>query len=96
MSETRGTKGEQALVASGMTRWILALALVGCADSSPPVEPPAPVATSAEVAEEEPDEFEEDEPEPSLSGADLDEMDRPALEAACFAGQSAACDRLGH
>lgn len=33
---------------------------------------------------------------PSFSEADLDAMDTPALEAACFEGATAACDRLGH
>lgn len=33
---------------------------------------------------------------PALDDGELDAMDEPALEAACFNGSTAACDRLGH
>lgn len=35
-------------------------------------------------------------PPPPPAPADLDTMDETELEAACFAGDSQACDRLGH
>ena len=56
-------------------------------DESDPSEAPRP--------QEPPADEELDEPlvEPSV---DIDDMDERALEAACFAGQQAACDQLGH
>jgi len=68
-----------------------------------PSEEEAPAEAPAETAEPEPaveepmiDEPEEEEPLPALGERELDEMDQPDLEAACFGGSTAACDRLGH
>lgn len=77
----------------------LSLPLAAC-DEPPPAEatPPPQVAPAPEPTptEEEPP----DEPDtlvaPSYSEAELDAMEPPALEAACFQGSTAACDRLGH
>ena len=66
--------------------------LAGCSDPSP-AEIPAPVQPTAVT----PRELVEPPAEPPpLTDRDLDAMDEPALEAACFNGSSAACDRLGH
>jgi hypothetical protein len=80
--------------------WVLALTipLAACDDPpaaapSPPVVEPAPTPAPEETPPPE-------EPEtivaPSYSEAELDAMDPAALEAACFQGSTAACDRLGH
>lgn len=78
-----------------------ALLLLACG----PAEEEAPAAEPTEApaeAEPEPEalepaaEPEEEEPLPALGEQELDAMDRPALEAACFGGSTAACDRLGH
>lgn len=78
-----------------MRTLLVALALLGCSD---PPTPPAPEAPVESVLDEPP--VIEDHPPapepPALGDEDLDAMDEPALEAACFAGSSAACDRLGH
>lgn len=54
-------------------------------------EDEAPVDDEALPGEEEAEELAE--PDPLL---DLDTMERSELEAACFQGSQAACDRLGH
>lgn len=71
------------------------LILAGCSDPSAPTADPAPVQPTVVSPEEPPIEPASVEP-PALTDRDLDAMDEPALEAACFAGSSAACDRLGH
>jgi len=78
----------------------LALVLAACGpkEEEAPAAPAEPAEVEPEAAAEEPafDEPEEDEPLPALGERELDEMDQPALEAACFGGSTAACDRLGH
>jgi hypothetical protein len=76
---------------------LLTLMLAGCSDPAPAVETPVidPPEPAAPPVEPPPVESSPVEP-PSVTDADLDAMDEPALEAACFAGSSAACDRLGH
>lgn len=76
----------------------LSLPLAAC-DEPPPAEPtpppqvaPAPEPAPAEEPPDEPDTL----VAPSYSEAELDAMEPPALEAACFQGSTAACDRLGH
>jgi len=78
----------------------LALVLSACGpeqEEAPAVEA-APAEAATEPAEEDElfDEPEEEEPLPALGERELDAMDQPALEAACFGGSTAACDRLGH
>lgn len=51
------------------------------AETHPTGEHPAAVETETDPA-----------PEPTR----LDDMDQAALEAACYEGRQAACDRLGH
>ena len=59
-------------------------------------------AQAVEAVEAESDELaepaidEEEDTLPALGEAELDAMEQPELEAACFAGSTAACDRLGH
>lgn len=82
-----------------MLRWLVAGLLLGCGAEE---AAPAPVET-VEVAEpvpeddllEEDDELPDEAP-PSYSTEELDAMERPELEQACFTGSQAACDRLGH
>ena len=56
---------------------------------------PTPVPANAERTEEP---FDEPEPEAPANptNAELDQMEERELEAACFDGSHAACDRLGH
>ncbi|MFT5353030.1 MAG: hypothetical protein ACI9KE_000227 [Polyangiales bacterium] len=88
-----------------MFAWLLRIAAlslilgVACGgdETTDPAEPTEPETRQAvDPVLEEPDDEEllEDEEEPL--DVDVDEMDEHALEAACFAGQQAACDRLGH
>lgn len=86
-------------------RALLALAIVlasaACGPNEAeeaPATQAAPAAPAPAPPEEEPllEGPEEDEPLPALGEEELDAMDRPALEAACFGGSTAACDRLGH
>lgn len=58
----------------------------------PPVVEPAPTPAPEETPPEDPETI----VAPSYSEAELDAMDPAALEAACFQGSTAACDRLGH
>jgi hypothetical protein len=62
------------------------------APSPPPVVEPAPTPAPEETPPEDPETI----VAPSYSEAELDAMDPAALEAACFQGSTAACDRLGH
>ena len=71
--------------------------LLGCGTRAAPAPEPAP--PPAPVAEPEPEVVDDPQPEPpprTLSDAELDAMEGSELEAACFAGSTAACDRLGH
>ncbi|MBO6939944.1 MAG: hypothetical protein JJ863_33545 [Deltaproteobacteria bacterium] len=76
---------------------LLALACGPSEEEAPAAAEPQE-AEPAEPEEAEPlaEEPEEDEPLPALGEQELDDMDQPALEAACFQGSTAACDRLGH
>ena len=81
----------------------LALFLTACGpkEEASPSPPARPAEAEPEAAAEEPnfDEAEEEAEEaplPALGERELDAMDAPALEAACFGGSTAACDRLGH
>ncbi|WP_053230429.1 hypothetical protein [Sandaracinus amylolyticus] len=69
----------------------------GPSASTPEARPSAvhvePVPAAPDEPEEAPD---EPAPPPSFGDAELDAMDRAGLESACFAGSTAACDRLGH
>ncbi|MBX3247364.1 MAG: hypothetical protein KF901_09290 [Myxococcales bacterium] len=76
------------------------LLLLGCGDAAaptpsaepaPPAEAPAPAPVVEEPAAEADEVL-----LPSVSEAELDAMDTPALETACYEGLTAACDRLGH
>lgn len=64
----------------------------GDAPTEPPSEPQSESAPEIQAPLE--DELVDD--EVPLEDVDVDEMDEHALEAACFAGQQAACDQLGH
>ena len=77
---------------------LLVLFGVACGTSSTSPPPTAqPVPSSASTVEQ-PDEPVELEPAPIVPPTDraLDEMDASEIEAACMAGSTAACDRLGH
>lgn len=78
--------------------FVIAMLLAGCSERSSPPPAPAPRLVEEPVVEEpveEPIPEEQQEP-PALTDEELEQMDQPALEAACYAGSSAACDRLGH
>lgn len=81
-----------------LPRLLLMAALVGCGAEEPAMPEPPPPEIEAPEPELEPElEDEElDETPPSFTTAELDAMERPQLEEACFAGSQAACDRLGH
>lgn len=80
-----------------MRRLALALVLVGCGTrSAPPPEPAREPATARETEAEAETETEPAGRPPSYGDAELDAMEEPELQAACFAGSTAACDRLGH
>ena len=70
----------------------------GAEEAATPEPTPEPVQEEPEVEEEEEldEEDELDEAPPSFTTSELDAMERPELEQACFAGSQAACDRLGH
>lgn len=77
--------------------------LTACGSRSRGVEAPAVTQTppsASEAAEapvvetEEPTEAPS--PPPSFTDEELDAMDRGDIEAACIAGSTMACDRLGH
>lgn len=78
----------------------LAFACVACGGSdeadpaASPTEAVDPAANSetSQAEEELADELDDEAP----LEVDVDDMDEHALEAACFAGQQAACDQLGH
>ncbi len=53
-------------------------------------------APSENEVEEDEESAEDEDPSTPLDEATLDEMEDSELEAACFQGQRAACDRLGH
>jgi hypothetical protein len=78
----------------------MVLVLAGCGGGS--TGSPAPeertVAPSGppEDSADEPPAMDDDPPPAAIDGAELDAMERSELEAACYAGSSAACDRLGH
>lgn len=85
-----------------MTRTVLAMVMLAACSDPSATEIPSPVQpTTVDSQEElvEPPAEAAAEPTvepPQLTDRDLDAMDAPALEAACFNGSSAACDRLGH
>ncbi|MCB9601772.1 MAG: hypothetical protein H6724_19220 [Sandaracinus sp.] len=82
-----------------MRFFALALFLLTACDEAPaPSAPPAPApAPEAPAVEEEaPPPVEDEVVAPSYSEAELDAMEAPELESACFQGSTAACDRLGH
>lgn len=86
-----------------LLRAVVIAALLGCGgepEEAAPVEPPtettAEPETEIEEEEEEEELEEEDDTPPSFTRAELDAMERPQLEEACYAGSQAACDRLGH
>ena len=60
-----------------------------------PVEEPEMLEPDELEVEDEEDEEDEVSP-PSFTAAELEGMERPELEQACFDGSQAACDRLGH
>ncbi|MAQ18874.1 MAG: hypothetical protein CMN30_29265 [Sandaracinus sp.] len=83
-----------------MTRWT-ALFVLALACGPDPDPAPSPDPRPEPAAEVEPDPLleedgEELEPAAPLDEAALDAMEEPELEAACFQGSTAACDRLGH
>lgn len=79
---------------------LMVAVITACGPRAEEPAPPArdPSAVRAEEPADEPllDDEEETSQPPSLSDEELDAMDRPELESACYAGSSAACDRLGH
>lgn len=62
---------------------------------APTVEAPTPEAVAEDDFPDDP-QLEEGDMVPTPTAAELESMGRPELEAACFAGSTAACDRLGH
>lgn len=69
----------------------------GAEEAAEPAATPTPVEQpEPEPEEEEEIEEEEEATPPSFTRAELDAMERPELEQACFAGSQAACDRMGH
>jgi hypothetical protein len=75
----------------------LTISVAACDDPPAPAPSPPPVVEPAPAPEETaPPEEPEAIVAPSYSEAELDAMDPAALEAACFQGSTAACDRLGH
>ncbi len=84
---------------------VLAHLAFGCDDEAP-ADPPGRDPSEPYCSDPPDDQPTDDEPAgpdsndqviaPSFSEAELDAMDTPALEAACFEGATAACDRLGH
>ncbi len=82
-----------------LLRVVVIGALLGCGgepEEAAPVEPPTEAPAEPEELEEVEEPEEEDETPPSFTRAELDAMERPQLEEACYAGSQAACDRLGH
>lgn len=86
-----------------MRGWLMVLvwSLSACGDTAPaeapaPVEPVPSAPTPPAEAPPEDESGDEEELLPSYSEAELDAMDTPALETACYEGVTAACDRLGH
>ncbi len=84
-----------------LLRAVVIAALLGCGgepEEAAPVEPPTetPAEAETEIEDEEEELEEEDDTPPSFTRAELDAMERPQLEEACYAGSQAACDRLGH
>jgi hypothetical protein len=80
-----------------MRTLLLAIALASCGPRAEPAPAAraAPTPRRAESATAE----EPDEPvaaPPTYFDPELDRMTRDELEAACYQGSTAACDRLGH
>lgn len=84
--------------------WMLLSMLAFACSEEPTPEATAPEPEVAEESPAEPEVEDEllDEPEPeegpghAYDEAELDRMSEEELEAACFQGAHAACDRLGH
>ncbi|MFK8002506.1 MAG: hypothetical protein AB8H86_23145 [Polyangiales bacterium] len=79
--------------------FFLTLCVACGTDADGPVDPgeseaAEPAEGPADGPADDPDN--EDFLEDEAPQANVDEMDEHALEAACFAGQQAACDQLGH
>lgn len=73
----------------------LLLALAGCGELASTAAEAEPTASAiAEPAEAAEREAPTQAAPPSFDDRELDRMDEPALQAACFAGSMAACDRL--
>ncbi len=76
---------------------LLPLLLLACDPEPAPEEPVAETPPAVEVPDEPAVvEIEEEDEAPAYDDAALDAMEERDLEAACFAGSTAACDRLGH
>ena len=84
-----------------LTALVAALVLsagVACDEPPPTAAPSAPPdqPSQPQRADEPADEIEDEAPPAAEAPLDVDSLDQPALEAACFEGSQAACDRLGH
>ena len=78
-------------------RCLAILLLLACDPEPAPEDPIVETPPTVEVLDEpELDEPEEENEAPVYDEAALDAMEERDLEAACFAGSTPACDRLGH
>lgn len=80
--------------------FLLTLCVACGTDAAEPAQPSEteavePADGPASDPSDDPDDEDFPEDEAPLE-VNVDEMDEHALEAACFAGQQAACDQLGH
>lgn len=79
-----------------MRALLILLFLIACDPEPEPTPVAPPPVPEVEVMEPEPDDEGEEAVTPVYDDAALDEMEERDLEAACFEGSTAACDRLGH